>query len=538
MPDIPGYDSPKVAERGYAPARISEQAPLEAFGGGAAAAGVSRAARGLVDVAVDIGAKERENANQLAVLDADRRSSELETGVLYAPATLSDGKPNPKRGALTVQGKEAFGLPDTVMAEYDKESAKIEASLSNRQQKEAFRRLAQTRRLEVDRQLQRHVSQQIKKFDDDTVEAYLTNERNAAASNFGDPDRIGLAIALQRGAIADYAGRNGLPAEWIQAKGRDAESRTHIGVIDRMIATENYDGAKEYYAANKDGVAGLDAAGVEKAIKAADRARQDELFLEATNIVDRNRGQAPKDIVPGWERLSLNERRALEARTKEVDNDDALWLSMNAMTAREVAAIDAVKFNTEYWPRLDTSHRERALELWKSARSGKGEAEFNSLRSDHELVLDSLRSAKVVPDGKLEGENAAKARAFEDNVDAAFKVYFHQTGKNPNDEQKQKIVHNLLLKKVFVDRSWTVDKPEPAAALSPEDLKKAYTPLSEIPARDRLQLVSLARAQGRIRPDVPDERAVVLLKKRIERAYAAAVAGAKRPQIIAIINEE
>ncbi len=541
MPEIPGYGGPRVEERALPAARISTDAPLEAFGGGAAVDGISRATRGVAEIVSEIGIKEREKANQLAVLDADRRGSELETNVLYAPVTKSDGTPNPKPGALNVSGKAAFALPDTVMQEFDKESAKIEDGLSNAAQKNAFRRLSQTRRGEIDRQLQRHVSQQIKKFDDDTVEAYLNNERDAAAFNFGDPERISLAIQLQRGAIADYAGRQGLPADWVKAKGRDAESKTHLGVIDRMIATENYDGARAYYDANHEGVAGLDAAGVERAIKATEHARQGDLFLQATNIVDKQPGVKPREIIPQWERLSLEQRRALESRSEEVDNDDQKWLALREMSAEQLAAIDPVKFNTEYYPRFDKAHRERALDYWAAARDGKrAGAEFKSIRSDHEMVLDALRTVKLIAtSGPVKDEEATSARAFEDNVDDAFKVYFHQNGKNPNDEQKQKIIHGLLLKKVSVDRNWfSADPPEPVAALSAEDLQKAYVPIDQIPASDRQALVQLARSQGRVRPEVNDERAAVLLKKRIERAYAAAVAGGKRSQLISIINEE
>jgi hypothetical protein len=95
------------------------------------------------------------------------------------------------------------------------------------------------------------------------------------------------------------------------------------------------------------------------------------------------------------------------------------------------------------------------------------------------------------------------------------------------------------LKKVFVDRPWyRGDIEKPLATISPEERADIYTPIADIPVDEKMRLINLARAQGAIRGDVSDERASVILRSRIERAYAAALAGGNRQQLITIMTKD
>lgn len=237
MPTVPSYGDRKVQQAPLPGARLNPGAPVEAFGGGASLDRRTQAANSLAGEAQKLIIEEKDRADQVAVLDADSQLSELETRLQY----------DPKTGAMNRRGRDAFGLPDEVKTEWEKGTQEIEKSLFNANQRLAFKRMSGSRWASLDSNIQRHVSTQIKEFDNETTSSYLENERDAAAKNFNDHDRVGLSIARQTAALQDHAQRNGLPEEWITNKAGEAASKTHMAVLDQMVSAGLYKEAKGYF---------------------------------------------------------------------------------------------------------------------------------------------------------------------------------------------------------------------------------------------------------------------------------------------------
>ncbi len=444
---------------------------------------------------------------------------------------------------MTKVGKDAFGVPDEYGKKFNDYADEVEKAMPDPQARDMFKKMRQSQAVELSGMLDRHVSQESENLQDTTFKTLVSTLTDDAVSNYDTPGKVAQNLGLIKKTVADFAAKKGLTGDAspvAEQMFKKTESDLHVGVINRMVAANQYELARSYYGANKAGISGLTMDNVEKQIKDMEWAHQKDLYLAATNLVDKYQGSTPKSIVPYWDKLSLDQRKALEERSKDRPNDDKKWLDFLGMDARNVGALDRVDFETGYWSHFDKEHRAKAEAQWNAAKDalagGVKANEFKSIRSDKDMALDALRKIKAIDEsGKIEGDKAAIVRSFTDNVDNAFQVFQHQNGKNPTDEQKQKIINDLLIKKVYVGW-WGTERT--ASTLTEDELKSAYKPLADIPRADRLQLVNLARAQGKIKPDISDDRAIVMLQKKIEKAYAAALAGGNRAQILSIINEE
>jgi hypothetical protein len=98
MPTVPRYEQ-RVGQAALPNARVSTNAPIEAFGGGQGLQQVAQAAQETLEIV----RKEREKADQLAVLEADTKAARLKTSLFF----------DPKTGAMTRKGKDAFGAVST-----------------------------------------------------------------------------------------------------------------------------------------------------------------------------------------------------------------------------------------------------------------------------------------------------------------------------------------------------------------------------------------------------------------------------------------
>ena len=443
MPTAPRYGETRVATAPIAGVRRTVDAPAEAFGG-TPLPDLSEATA----LAVRLYQREREKGDQLAILDADRQLSEMENDLLY----------NPETGLLQRRGQQAFGTPEELEEAWLKRSSEIGSRLSGGEQKRRFAIMAQQRRVDAERTLQRHVAGEMKAFDDSTTESYVANERDAAIANFNDPERVAIALSRQKWAISKYAERNGMSPEQRDRRLADAISKTHDGVINRMLATGRDLDASAYYAKVKGEITGTAAIQIEKDLEegstrgasqresarilqthAGDRQaamnaltgienpkirdatedrlhryfqlqdqirrdEQDKMYLEATNLIDGRPGAQARDVIPPrlWMRLSLDQRNALERRAGNRENDDKQWLTFLDLPQEKIADLTRSEFETLYWSRFDESHRVRAENYWNSVRDALGKkggvdtTHLSSTLNFNDRVQNSLRLSGLI----------------------------------------------------------------------------------------------------------------------------------------------
>lgn len=257
MPQVPRIQPQSVEQRPISAPQAPTQAPLEQFGGGQSAAGVLEAGGQLSRTVSLIYQEEKKKADQVAVLGADQELSRWETERLYKAET----------GAMNKKGKDAFGLPDEVNKDFTKIVGDITSKLNNDDQRLAFQRMATSRGVDIERSLTKHVSAEMRSYDDTITESYLKTEREAAVANFSDNERVDIGIERQKGAIVDYANRYGLPQEYVKLKTQEAVSKTRTDVVSRYLAVGDDLKAKAYYDQHKDEFSGADQMHMDKALE-------------------------------------------------------------------------------------------------------------------------------------------------------------------------------------------------------------------------------------------------------------------------------
>jgi hypothetical protein len=218
----------QVTARGLPSARIDFRPSAADYG-----ADIGQALQGVGAVTQDIYQQEKRKAHQIAVEDASNQLGAWESNTMPV--------------ALQVRGKDAFGLPDKVLPDYDKTASKIEEGLTDPDAKEAFRLLAADRRNGVNRALQSHMGAERHTYDDQVFQDGLATSQQAVGLYYQDEGRVNQELDRQANAVQDYGQRNGMPPEWVAATKAKTISQSHSSVIDRMLADENDTGAKAHF---------------------------------------------------------------------------------------------------------------------------------------------------------------------------------------------------------------------------------------------------------------------------------------------------
>lgn len=290
--------------------------------------------------------------------------------------------------------------------------------------------------------------------------------------------------------------------------------------------------------------------------KKAEQMDSETLYNQSAALVKNNPAVLngtlhARDVVPPdeWGRMLPAQQKALESIAEDPPNDNRLWIGFNALNVQQVGSLTPAQFEINYWSKFDKEHREKAVSQWNAAKDAlngdKGKQnEFKSILSDKEMVLDAMRISKVSGFNERDtmatvSKNEAKAAALENfmrQADDAYQAFHGTNGKNPNDEQKKTIIRQMMTRRAFVD-VWGRDEEKPISAMTPKEKESAYVPIEKIPPNAQKELVNIMRASGKLSNKISDERAMVLYSSRIQRAYAAAIAGGGPDAARTIMNE-
>jgi len=310
MPTVPTLQGRQVQQRG---APTPFQSPSEA---GQITGAVGRGLGQASDAAFRIQQEETRRANQIAFQEFSRQYDEFELNALH----------DPENGLMvTRRGKAAMGLPGEVDDRLRELRAKLDESATSDAQRAALERLATDRENRIKSSVARHVRSEIESFERSSSDAKIRSARDLAAVHFREPATVQQMIAEQQAVISDQAAREGVSEEETKLLKDSAASSTHLSVIERALAADDFVYAGEYFADNKDDILGKDRAGVEAGI-ARSRARWE------AQIVDRAR----LDI-----NASLQDEKIGEARSKLESLTDTLPEGhREAFRQEQVAKID------------------------------------------------------------------------------------------------------------------------------------------------------------------------------------------------------
>lgn len=258
MPQVPVANEGQIVKQNAAPnVRVATDAPAEAFGGGSSLAQVSQTATGLGQQAMQIAHEEKQKADDVATTEAYSKTVALRNQLMY----------DPKNGAMTRKGKDAFGVSDEYGKKFKDATDEINSSLTNDDQRTMYNKIRANEGRDLESSLTKHTYQEAQNYDQETTKASVQTSQQDAIMNYQNPGKIQESLAMQKNLIAANGTRMGLPPEEVQHQQMDAESKTHAGVIERMLANSQDLAASAYYKEVKGNVLGTDAIQLEKALE-------------------------------------------------------------------------------------------------------------------------------------------------------------------------------------------------------------------------------------------------------------------------------
>lgn len=563
MPTVPVYER-QVRENKVQPTAVSPVATVETFGGGASLEKVNQSTQQAGASLLQLADQEKKSADKMFSLAGDKELGDYATKALY----------DPQNGALTKHGAASFDLPNTVMDDFIKKSEEVLKTANNESQRIQLRQYIRSRSMDLDRQLQAHVAGEKKKYDDALTESYLANEQEAASLSYNDTDRIQTSIERQQKTIFDYAQRNGLPEEYTKQKTQEMLSKTHESVIVRMLANDEDLKAKAYYDGIKDNVKisiGTEKAIEEGSMRGAsqrfvddvtskgmtrtqayeeakkiedpglreatetrinavyDRRKEAEaearnqLYQTASTYVEGHIGENPRFSIPPhiWSNLTLEQRTSLEKRAEDVPQNSKVWLDFLDVKQDDLATMNRSDFESKYWSNFDKEHRSRAETMWNNAidakQKGLADPKLSTTLTFNSRVENSLRGANLIPPNKERSKLSKQESEIYDRFEtqAAHEVENYELttlgGKRKaSGDEVQKIIDGMVIKKVFVDKPWSVDPQKPIGALNTDERNRVYVPMTDIPKDEVTSIENIARSKNKR-----------ITRDQVQRAYAA-----------------
>lgn len=390
-PQVPRYDPNSVeAPRAINPPRAQGLGP-EAFG-----AGIGEGLQKVGRTGMEILKEEKEKADRTATLVAHTADSQNEVDLLY----------NSEKGALAKRGKDAFDIVEPTLKSYDEKSAVIEGGLSTPEQKQAFRLFSQARRVDIEKQLQRHVSGEMKTYAEEANKASLESTLNNVITNHQDPDRVEQERKFGLGVIMSDPGNKGLPPEAVKMKVATWDSMVQRAVIEKLTV-ENPSKALEYFTANRDKMLPTDATKVESALKPLVKeveinAAVDSVFLAADPAATR--ADLVAQIQTKYKDKPWRKEAEAEIRRLHADREDAQKEVVDGAEAAVYQVIAKVKLDgkipkksdvpPEVWADLARVAPEKVSEIADKIRAGQEHAVDRDRtakdRRDTQATIESL----------------------------------------------------------------------------------------------------------------------------------------------------
>lgn len=500
----------------------------------------------LGDVAIKEAREARDRADQTALLEASNSLSTWSNEQLY----------DPQSGALAKKGKDAMGLPESILNAYGKKADEVAGTLSTDRQREAFAKIRLEHQQTLDLTVRRHTLGEIQTYETGELRSYVENAANAAVQNALDPERISIELGNAVGAIKAQGPRLGMGPEEIAGAVAKARNSVHVGVIDRLLALEKPKAAAIYFDETKGEIDGDAQTKIIKALDdagtRADAQKQSDAIVAAGGTLTEQREKAraiedPKLRDAVMERIEheanvkdktdrdLEENRLIGAydivdKTHDVAKIPAnVWSQLTGASrsglrsyaehlARGVpvvtdlptyyglmkaAADNPEKFATtnllEYRAKLDEVEFKQLAGLQLSIRSSdtrKADKDLADFRTRGQILEDTLTLYGIDPNAKAstdEGKSIAQLRRM---VDTRVEAEQAITGKKASNEDVQRILDSVLSQSVTVPGSWWNFWP---GGKSMSDTQKRIIDfkVGDIPANDRTLIEQALRKAGR-----------------------------------------
>lgn len=551
MPTVPVQRQVDVG--GLPSTRVSMDAPIEAFGGGQAAANVTRAGNALIDIV----SQEKEKADTAWSTEYYAKLAQKKQELFW----------DTTNGVITKRGKDSFSAPDTYGKQFDDYADSLETDISA-SQKAMARKIREKEKTEFNGQILRHVSGESLKYQDESSKAAMMVARNDAVLGYGDDAITQDKIKLQEAAYLQTA--SGKPPALVELEMRDIKSKTHRAIIERMLDNNDDINAQKHFEKYKADFTGSDIDDVEKSLKdgvllGSSQRKSDEIFSStnnlgaaldearkiedpklreettrrvkdryamkklaqdqenesnhqlAGNILDKtgDTDKIPRNI---WNKFTVAEKSSLASYAKnkregkDVVTDWESYYDLKTMASTPETKNKFLQTNIMTMrDKLGNTEFKELINLQASLRKGDPKAEklLDGYRTDSDIIHTSLKEAGINPSAKPGSAQAVQVSQFKRSLDQKVISFQEATGKKPNSKDLQGMVDELMVKSIsskgiFFDSKKRLFELEPG--------QKPSVEFSDIPSSERNKIESVLRAR---KIPVTEDRIVSLYNRKL-----------------------
>lgn len=460
--------------------------------------------------------EEKKKADQVRVEQSDNKFSMAMREYMY----------HPEQGAMNRKGENALGISNDVQDFADKKQKEIEDELEE-SQIPLFRQKVFSTREAALKSANSHESAEGMAFEKNVYESSIINSREDAVAGFNDESIINLSIGKQARATIDYAKRNGLGQDWVEAELSSSVSKTHDSVITRMLNGGADQQAKAYYEKYGQQITGDEKIKVEKMLKegtlkgesqrtsdaivnqtddlqvALSKARNindpelrdetvrrvkqtfsdretartynsNQAFEQAYIAVEKNRNYdaIPADIL---NRLDASDKEKLKklATSTATETDmktynDLMLMANNPKFKQEFLQTSILK----YADKLAKPEMKELIKLQNDLRSGKKEAKetVNTYARQQDLITTTLNSIGLDKSSKSDSKQK-QINKFYVQMDTAMKQKEAELGRKPNIQEFQQVLDGLVMQ-VVTDKGIIFDSKKRSFEVGIEDVPK------------------------------------------------------------------
>lgn len=533
---VPRVEGPSVQQQALPDARYTYRA--DDRGAQALAAGM----RDIAGVAAEIGRKEQEKADELALYEARNQLAAWER---------EQFDPENADGLAARKGRDALGLGEIATTRFEEARARIEESLRNDNQRAAFRRLSFSFGDQVMRRVDAYSRDQYEGYTRATEAATMASmsERAATAAREGRLDDMAAEVNLAHAAIDLQVSRQGLGPEVAEAQKAAFTSAALISATNGMLEQGDFAGAVSFYRANADDlleadrarmdnvvrnaelevkevseaqgiiarlgtgsaavreaeaisdpmlrdrvVARIDreAARIERAQNEAERAARQQAYGA---VFSADPGARVEEVVPPalLVRLDPQERMALEAFQErrlsgtQTRTDPRVYERLATLPPEKLATENLERYYAD--GALSLAHLQQ-LQAAQDAILNPDPKKTPRSATEDEIIRQTFRVMGIAPTGK---EDDDKRGAFRMAYYDAERAQVAEKGRELTQTEQEQLANQLALRMSRTREGWLWDSVDEKRAFEvPATERGQYT----VPAAIREQILADARAQG------------------------------------------
>lgn len=540
-------------------ARVSTQAPEGAFGSTEIA---QRAISQVGNQMMQIAKEEKQKADDVATTEAYTKTIALRNRLMY----------DPKSGAMTRKGKDAFGVGEEYTQQFNEGADEIQASLTNEDQRQMYNKIKENELRDLDTNLTKHTFQQAQAYEQQTTEASIAATREDAVLNYQDPGKVQNSLAMQKSLIMAQAERSGVAPETAMMAVKSAESKTHEAVVNRMLANGQDLAASEYYKNIKGSMLADDTIQLEKAleegslrgtsqreamaiasktgslsqalaqvdkiqdpkIQDATRERVKQRFQEREQAQElaakqsfhsaysmaesaKREGRNIRDSIPPdmYERMTPSQKGVIAALANK-DTIETSWDEYyNLKTMAGSSQLRDKFMKTDlllYRAKLGDSEFKELVNAQTEARKGNTET-LDGFQTDQQIVNGALAEAGIDPTPKHGSEDAKKVNMFRRRVDEEMRKQQQITGKKLSNQEIQSVADGLMVQGI-TEKGFFWDTKKRVFEIDPTTDKDFEFEAKSIPPVERQKIESALRSKG-----------IKVNDDNVMRLYARKIAG-------------